>query len=118
MSQNRRFQMEQDGSQSPDGDQSNAMIVTIVTESILEARLTRDIEACGARGWTITDARGHGPRNRRASELEGGNIRLETIVTEPVAAEVMEVLSRDYFPSYAVAAWTVPVHVTRVARYA
>gem|GEM_PF-4028385 len=33
-------------------------------------------------------------------------------------AEVMEVLSRDYFPSYAVAAWTLPVHVTRVARYA
>jgi len=100
-----------------DQPEPNATLVTIVTESILEARLTRDIEACGARGWTITDARGHGPRNRRASELEGGNIRLETIVTSQVAERLMDVLAREYFPSYAVAAWTSPVHVSRVARY-
>lgn len=80
-------------------------------------RLTRDLTACGARGWTITDARGHGPRNRRASELEGGNIRLETLVTDAVAQAIMDVLSREYFPSYAVAAWTSPVTVTRVERY-
>ncbi len=96
----------------------NATLVTIVTESILEARLTRDIEACGSRGWTITDARGHGPRNRRASELEGGNIRLETIVTQSVAVAIMEMLSRDYCPAYAVAAWTTPIQVSRLNRYA
>lgn len=95
----------------------NATLVTIVTEAVLEPRLTRDLTACGARGWTITDARGHGPRNRRASELEGGNIRLETLVTDAVATSIMDVLSREYFPSYAVAAWTSAVTVTRVERY-
>jgi nitrogen regulatory protein P-II 2 len=96
---------------------TNATLVTIVTESILEARLTRDIEGCGSRGWTITDARGHGPRNRRASELEGGNIRVETIVTPSVAISIMAMLSRDYFPAYAVAAWTTPIQVSRLERY-
>lgn len=96
----------------------NAVLVTIVTEAILEARLTRDIEGCGSRGWTITDARGHGPRNRRASELEGGNIRLETLVTPDVAGAIMDLLVRDYFTSYAVAAWKSEVHVSRLERYA
>ena len=96
----------------------NAVLVTIVTEAILEGRLTRDIEGCGSRGWTITDARGHGPRNRRASELEGGNIRLETLVTPTVAGMIMDLLSREYFPSYAVAAWRTDVHVSRLERYA
>lgn len=96
----------------------NAVLVTIVTEAILEGRLTRDLEACGSRGWTITDARGHGPRNRRASELEGGNIRLETLVTPDVAGAIMDLLARDYFPSYAVAAWRTNVNVSRLERYA
>lgn len=101
-----------------DRSEPNAVLVTIVTESVLESRLTRDIESCGSRGWTITDARGHGPRNRRASELEGGNIRLETLVTREVATSIMDLLAREYFPSYAVAAWTAPVLVSRLERYA
>lgn len=96
----------------------NAVLVTIVTEAILEGRLTRDIEECGSRGWTITDSRGHGPRNRRASELEGGNIRLETLVTPAAAAAIMDLLAREYFPAYAVAAWRTEVHVSRLERYA
>lgn len=93
------------------------VLLTIVTESVLETRLTRDVASCGAHGWTITDARGHGPRNRRASELEGGNIRLETLVSPHVASAIMDVLAQGYFASYAVAAWTTPATVARPERY-
>lgn len=89
----------------------------IVAESVLEASLLRDLGACGARGWTITATRGHGPRNRRVSELEGGNVRIETLVSAQVAERIWEVLQRSYFDDYAVTAWTLPVTVARVERY-
>lgn len=100
-----------------DSAASTVVLLTIVTESVLESRLTRDLASCGAHGWTITDARGRGPRNRRASELEGGNIRLETLVSPQVASAIMEVLARAYFSSYAVTAWTTPATVARPERY-
>jgi hypothetical protein len=34
--------------------------VTIIAESVLEARLITLIQACGASGWTLTEARGAG----------------------------------------------------------
>ena len=54
----------------------------IVAESLLEARLLDGLATCGAHGWTVTAARGQGPRNRRVSEVEGGNIRVETLVSD------------------------------------
>lgn len=89
----------------------------IVAESLLEARLLDGLARCGARGWTVTAARGQGPRNRRVSEIEGGNIRVETLVSEDTAERVWEMLVQDYFPNYAVAAWTSTVTVARQERY-
>jgi len=89
----------------------------IVAESLLESRLLAGLAACGARGWTVTAARGEGPRNRRVSEVEGGNVRVETLVSATVAERIWTMLSDDYFPHYAVAAWTVDVAVARQERY-
>jgi hypothetical protein len=91
--------------------------ITIVAESVLEARLTGDLEAAGARGWTVTTARGHGPRGRRASEIEGGNIRVEVLVSEEVAERIWQLLEEKYFPHYAIAAWSNNVGVVRAERY-
>jgi nitrogen regulatory protein P-II 2 len=91
--------------------------VVIVAESILEQNLLRDLTACGALGWTVTASRGHGPRNRRVSELEGGNIRVETLVSHEVALRIWDVLERSYFTDYALAAWQYDVHVARPERY-
>lgn len=92
--------------------------VVIVAESVLEANLLRDLAACGARGWTITASRGHGPRNRRVSEVEGGNVRIETLVSADVASRIWEALQRDYFANYAITAWEYEVSVARTERYA
>ena len=91
--------------------------ITIVAESVLESRLLGDLETAGARGWTITAARGHGPRGRRVSEMEGGNIRVEVLVSEAVAERIWQVLEDKYFPHYAIAAWSSEVGVVRAGRY-
>lgn len=94
------------------------ILVTVVAEAVVEHRLVRDLAACGARGWTICDARGQGSRGVRADEFEGSNIRLDTLVSPEVADQLMEVLARDYFPHYAVVAWTTPAQVVRPGKYA
>jgi nitrogen regulatory protein P-II 2 len=53
----------------------------------------------------------------RADEFEGANIRLETLVSPEVADRFLEVLARDYFPRYAVVAWTTPAQVVRPEKY-
>lgn len=91
--------------------------MVIVAESILEQNLLRDLAECGALGWTVTASRGHGPRNRRVSELEGGNIRVETLVSAEVAERIWHLLEERYFPDYAIAAWQHDVRVARTQRY-
>ena len=87
--------------------------VTIIAEAVLEQRLVRDVQAVGAQGWTVTDARGQGTGLVRASEWEGANVRLETLVPPEVADLVLDLLVRDYIPHFAVIAWTSPVQVLR-----
>jgi len=91
--------------------------VTIVAESILESRLVEDLRRAGALGWTITPARGQGPRERRVSEIEGGNVRVETLVSPAVAERIWAMLTSGYFADYAIAAWTNEVSVARPERY-
>lgn len=92
-------------------------LLTIVTESILKERLINDLKIAGVTGWTMTAAQGEGPRNRRVSEVEGGNIRVE-ILADPLTVErVWTMLKDSYFSNYAVAAWQSKVQVSRADRY-
>lgn len=95
----------------------SVVCVTIVAESILESRLVDDLRAAGALGWTITSAHGEGPRGRRVSDIEGGNVRVETLVSEDVAEHIWNRLAQAYFPNYAITAWTNTVQVARPDRY-
>ncbi len=92
-------------------------LVVIVVEAGLVTRLARDVMAKGAKGYTVTGASGLGPRNQRAGDLEGGNAKLETVVPEAVATEVLEMLKTSYFPHYACSAWVSDVEVLRDDRY-
>ena len=53
--------------------------LTIVAEAVVEARLLRDLETAGVRGWTLTSGRGRGASQIDASEWEGPNVRIETL---------------------------------------
>jgi hypothetical protein len=99
------------------GHLGHVALLTIVAEGVLEARLVRDLRSAGAVGWTITTARGVGPRSRRVGDLDGGNVRIESLVSHAVAEQMMERLAADYFPHYAIVAWIADVEVHRTERY-
>jgi nitrogen regulatory protein P-II 2 len=92
-------------------------LLTVVCEGALEPRLIKDLLALGAKGYTVTDAHGTGPRNQRNADLEGGNIRLEVVTDEATLSKIIERLQSDYFPNYAVSVWIAEVEVLRQDRY-
>lgn len=93
-------------------------LVTIVSEAILEERLLRDVLELGASGYTVSRAHGQGSRGTRASELEGGNVRIEVVVGKDVEQRIFGRLEREYFPRFAVIAWSHDVDVLRGTKYA
>lgn len=93
------------------------MLVTIVAEPVLEARLLKQLRTLGARGWTITEGRGEGSLGRRTGDLPGVNLRIETVVSPAVAERIVARLAESYFASYAVIAWVTEVGVVRGEKY-
>ena len=92
-------------------------LLTVVCEGALESRLIKELLGLGAKGYTVTDAHGTGPRNQRNADLEGGNIRLEVVTDEVTLLKIIERLQADYFPNYAVSVWIAEVEVLRQDRY-
>ena len=70
-------------------------MLTVVCEGALESRLIKDLMALGAKGYTVTDAHGTGPRNQRNGDLEGGNIRIEVVTDQLTLAKSL----KDYNPT-------------------
>ena len=93
-------------------------LVTIVAEALLEDRLLRELKVCGARGYTISAVRGEGSRGVRASEWEGQNLKIETLVSADVAERILARLAEAYFTDYAVVAYLENVEVVRGDKYA
>ena len=92
-------------------------LLTVIAESVLETRLIHDVKQAGAKGYSVGHVRGEGATGRAALDFAGPSVRLESVVTDEVAARVLEVLRRDYFPNYAVVAWVSPVRVARPERF-
>ncbi len=92
-------------------------LLTIIAESVLKERLIEEVNHAGAKGYTVTSAEGSGSRHRRVGELLGDNIRLETVVSSEVHDRLMTTLAQNYFPKFAVIAFSHPVHVIRGDKY-
>ena len=76
-------------------------LVTIMTEAVLENMLVSDIEALGAPGYSITDARGKGSRGKRdAGWAPHANIRIEVICDAATAQVLCQALSDRYGDNY------------------
>lgn len=94
------------------------VLVTIITEAVIERQLTENLKTLGAHGYTITEARGEGNRGVRAAEWEySANIRIETICEAATARSIMEFLSRTYYDNYAMIAFTHEVEVMRPEKF-
>ena len=92
-------------------------LVTIVAETALKTRLTKDLKNLGASGYTITAANGEGSRNSRAGDVDGGNVMIQCLVSRDLSVTLMNHLEADYFENYAVVAWVSPAEVIRKERY-
>lgn len=91
--------------------------VTIIAEGLLEERLVRELRQLGARGYTVGEVRGEGSRGVRASEWEGHNVRIETLVSAEVADRILAHVAKHYFEHYAVVAYLSDVEVVRGEKY-
>lgn len=92
-------------------------LVVIVTERILEDRLLRALDDLGATGYTLTDATGKGTRGVRASEWEGPDVRIETLVSPSVADAIVAHVSETFFEHYAVIVYVLDAAVVRGEKY-
>lgn len=87
-------------------------LLTIVTEAALEKALLKDLEALGAGGYTITDARGKGAGGKRdAAWAPHANIRLEVLCGAETASAICSALHERYYDNYSIAAYLADVMV-------
>ena len=91
--------------------------VTVVAEAIVAERIEEDIMRLGASGYTTTEADGRGSRGVRASDWEGKNVKIETVVKPEVAGKILECLADHYFAHFAVIAYAHDVEVVRGEKY-
>jgi len=94
----------------------NAVLVTIVAERILRDRLTAKIRALGAKGFTLTEVQGEGTRGWQAHEFEGPSVKIQTLVREEVAEQIVGAVAK-YFEHHAVIVYLSDARVVRVAKF-
>ena len=93
-------------------------LVTIVTEASLERRLIQDLENLGARGWTVSDARGKGAEGEREQGWDTvGNIRIEVVCDPPIAERIAAHVSAEYFEDHAIVLYLSDVRVLRGEKF-
>jgi len=91
--------------------------VTIISEALIAERIQEDLLRLGASGYTTTKAEGRGSRGVRASQWEGRNEKIETVVTPKVAEKIFEALLANYFENFAVIAYVHDVEVIRGEKF-
>ena len=97
---------------------TNRKLLTIVSEAALEETLVRDIEALGARGYTITDARGKGSHGKRdASWTADANIRIEVLCDVRTAHVIGAALRERYYANYSMVMYLSEVEVLRPEKF-
>ncbi len=96
----------------------NRKLLTIVTESVLENVLVKDVERLGVHGYTVSDARGKGSRGVRSSAWDAtSNIRVEILCDERTASAVAAHLQAHYYADYAMILFMTDVTVLRPEKF-
>lgn len=91
--------------------------ITVISERLLKDDLIQLMKKEGAKGFSITDSVGEGSRGIHASDWEGRNVKIESIVHDNTAKRIMELVAEHYFEDYAVIAYSYPVSVVREEKF-
>jgi nitrogen regulatory protein P-II 2 len=92
-------------------------LVTIVTESLLKEKVIALLKGHACTGFTLTMTGGEGSRGVRASDWEGPNLKIETIVSLETAENIVGELAGKFFENYSLVAWITDVHVLRHGKF-
>ena len=93
-------------------------LVTIVTEGLLKEKITALLKRHACTGFTISRVDGEGSRGVRASDWEGPNLKIESIVSAETGAVIIEELAQKYFENYSMVAWLTDIQVLRGEKFA
>jgi hypothetical protein len=97
---------------------ANRKLLTIICETDLERKLSDNVMALGAHGYTVTEARGRGTHGERdASWGPSGNIRMEVICEEAVARAIAAHLEKTYFANFSMVLYMSDVEVLRDRKF-
>lgn len=91
--------------------------LTLVAERILRDELLEVLRRHGATGWTLAAVEGEGSRGVRASEWEGSNIQIDTLVAAEVADAILAEVADRYFADWAIIAYLTEAEVLRGEKY-
>lgn len=93
-------------------------LVTVVCEAYAQDAVTKLLRDAGAHGWTSFAVEGDGSQGKRPGDIrEFANVQIEVIVPPETAEKLLERLSRDYFPRYAMIAFESDVRVLRPGKF-
>jgi hypothetical protein len=88
------------------------LLLTILSEAVLEDILIDEIMALGAKGYTIMEARGRGTHGVRTGKWSaGGNIRIDVIGAPDLCARIVARLQAEYEKDYGLLMFTCPVQL-------
>lgn len=97
--------------------------VVIITEKVVQDKVTELIQECGAHGYTVTLAGGKGSRGVRSVERATvsesfANIKIEVITPDDdVANEIMDRVTETYFTNYSGITYLEDVEILRPAKF-
>jgi len=91
--------------------------VTIIAERLLKEGLLDLLREEGATGHTLTMCEGEGSRGVRASDWEGRNIQIDSIVSPEAAEKILNAVGAKYMKNYALIAYVSDVVVLRGSKF-
>ncbi len=97
--------------------------IVIITEKVIADGVTKLVEACGATGYTISEAGGKGARGIRKSERNSvidtfANIKIEIIVSdEKMAHDIVNKVAEKYFENYSGITFMQDVEILRPQKF-
>jgi nitrogen regulatory protein PII len=92
-------------------------LITIVCEAVLTKKIIETIKELGAKGFTATDVRGEGSSERNASDSPDDRIKIEVLVNENLAKQIMKNISENYFKDYSLIMYSTDAQGIRESKF-